>query len=177
MIATLHTSKFNIESTFAGFNYPRYIAALPRGSMAARLARRSPVVCGKTYQPSPAPVGEPGTLARSFYLGDGSQPFTRWDWCDDVDDRISHSGWFADPDGDGDKVRGIVVRLPHGRGFLAGWAMGEGMAATVYRDVYADAVDAARAADSVAEAVAAESCETYEWPPVDLDDLEALDHD
>ena len=82
MIATLHTSKFNIESTFAGFNYPRYIAALPRGSMADRLARRSPVVCGKTYQPRP------------------------------------------DPDGDGDKVRGIVVRLSHGRGFLAGWAMG-----------------------------------------------------
>lgn len=124
MIATLHTSKFNIESTFAGFNYPRYIAALPRGSVADRLARRSPVVCGKTYQPAPDPVGGRGTLARGFYLGDGSQPFTRWDWCDDVDDRILHTGWFADPDGDGDKVRGIVVRLSHGRGFLAGWAMG-----------------------------------------------------
>jgi hypothetical protein len=174
MIATLHTSKFNIESTFAGFNYPRYIPALPRGNMADRLARRSPVVCGKTYQPAPDPVGGRGTLARSFYLEGGSQPFTRWEWCDDVDDRILHTGWFADPDGDGDKVRGIVVRLSHGRGFLAGWAMGEGMAGTIYRDVYADAVDAARAADSVAEAVAAESCDTYEWPPIDL---EALDHE
>jgi hypothetical protein len=175
MIATLHTSKFNIESTFAGFNYPRYIAALPRGSVADRLARRSPVVCGKTYQPAPDPVGGRGTLARGFYLGDGSQPFTRWEWCDDVDDRILHTGWFADPDGDGDKIRGIVVRLSHGRGFLAGWAMGEGMAGTVYRDVYADAVDAARAADSFAEAVAAESCDDY--ADDDADDLEALDHD
>lgn len=154
MIATLHTSKFNIKSTFAGFNYPRYIAALPRGSMAARLARRSPVVCGKTYQ-----------------------PFTRWEWCDDVDDRILHTGWFADPDGDGDKVRGIVVRLARGRGFLAGWGMGEGMAGTIYRDVYPDALTAARAADSVAEAVAAEACDESEWPPIDLDDLEGLDHE
>ena len=177
MIATLHTSKFNIESTFAGFNYPRYVAALPRGDMAARLARRSPVVCGKTYLASPAPVTGPGTLARGFYLGDDSQPFTRWEWCDDVDDRIQHSGWFADPDGDGDKVRGIVVRLPHGRGFLAGWAMGEGMAGTVYREIYPDAIDAARAADSVAEDVASESCDTYDWPPLDPEDLEALDHD
>ncbi|QOI69631.1 hypothetical protein JT328_gp15 [Aeromonas phage BUCT551] len=162
MIATLHTTKFKTESTFAGFNYPRYIAALPRGNMADRLARRSPVVCGKTYQPNPAPVGEPGTLARSFYLGDGSQPFTRWAWCDDVDDRILHTGWFTTNDGDGDKVRGIVVRLPHGRGFLAGWAMGEGMAATVHRDVYADDVEAARAADCFAEAVAAEECDRYD---------------
>lgn len=164
MIATLHTTKFIPESTFAGFNYPRYIAALPRGSMADRLA-------------SPAPVSGRGTMARGFYLGDDSQPFTRWEWCDDVDDRIQHSGWFADPDGDGDKVRGIVVRLPHGRGFLAGWAMGEGMAGTVYREIYPDAIDAARAADSVAEDVASESCDTYDWPPLDPEDLEALDHD
>lgn len=160
MIATLHTTKFNVESTFAGFNYPRYIAALPRGNMADRLARRSPVVCGKTYQQDPAQVGAPGTLARSFYLGDGSQPFTRWAWCDDVDDRILHTGWFISNYGDDDdKVRGIVVRLPHGRGFLAGWAMGDGMAATVYRDVYADDVAAARAADRFAEAVAGEMCD------------------
>lgn len=165
MIATLHTTKFKTASTFAGFNYPRYIAALPRGRMADRLARRSPVVCGKTYQPDPAPVGAPGTLARSFYLEDGSQPFTRWAWCDDVDDRILHTGWFTTNDGDGDKVRGIVVRLPHGRGFLAGWAMGEGMAATVHRDVYADDVEAARAADSFAEAVACEMCDMEDGEP------------
>lgn len=153
MIATLHTSKFNIESTFAGFNYPRYIAALPRGSVADRLASRSPVVCGKTYQPGPAPV-ESGAGRRFFYLGDGSEPFGRWTWCDEVDDRIDHTGWFTDHYGDSDKARGLVVNLGRGRGYLAAWSLGDGMAGEVCRQVYADAVDAARAADSMAEEAA-----------------------
>lgn len=166
MIATLHTSKFNIESTFAGFNYPRYIAALPRGSMADRLARRSPVMCGKTYQPSPTPLDREARR-RFFYLDDHALPFTRWTWCDEVNNRISHTGWFTDESGDGDKARGLVVRLPHGRGFLAGWSFGDGMAGEIGRLVITDEWEAARIADGMAE-LAAEAC-------LDADDVERFD--
>ena len=156
MIATLHTVKLSPAFNFAGLNYPRYIATLPRGSMADRLARRSPVSCGKVWQDEPYPVDREARR-RFFYLGDGSQPFTRWAWCDEVNNRIHHSGWFTDEHGDGDKIRGLVVRLPLGRGFLAGWSFGEGMAGELGRLVITDEWEAARIADGMAE-LAAEAC-------------------
>jgi hypothetical protein len=83
-------------------------------------------------------------------------PGLRWDWCDEVEDSpIAHTGWFSDEDGAGDKIRGLVMRLPQGRGFIAGWSMGKRMASEVETDsVYDTAREAALAADGIAERVA-----------------------
>jgi hypothetical protein len=121
--------------TFAGFQWPRHIA------------RR---LCSEYYH---APLPETASTGRKFYLGSVGQPFSRWQWCDEVDRaRIDHTGWFCDEMGV-DKIRGIVVTLPHGR-FLAGCSMGEGKASTVAADLYNTAEAAARAADRMAESAA-----------------------
>lgn len=89
-----------------------------------------------------------------FYLEDDSRAFgLRLRWADTVA-RLGHTGWFLDPDGDGDTARGFVLTLPHGRGFLAGWALGVGMVGELDSSVYGDETDAAHAADSMAETVA-----------------------
>lgn len=48
----------------------------------------------------------------------------------------------------------IVARLPHGRGFLSGYTLGEGMAASLSGTVWKDIEDAARAAYDEAEQAA-----------------------
>ena len=136
-----HVQRF----AFAGFQWPRYVATLtPLSSL--RKKRELRKVCGGYYH-APLPNSNTG---RGFYLSDAGQPFTRWEWCDDVDTSIRHTGWFCDEYGDGDKIRGIVVLLPHGR-YMAGWSMGKGMASTIEHGVFDDIVDAARVADSIAE--------------------------
>src|SRR5690606_19227724 len=76
-----------------------------------------------------------------------------WQWCDEVDTSIRHNGWFTDDQQD-ETIRGLVVRLPHGR-MLAGWSMGEHMASEIDSTrVYDDEREAARAADALAERVA-----------------------
>jgi hypothetical protein len=62
---------------------------------------------------------------------------------------LNHTGWFADNFQD-QTIFGIVIFLPHGR-FLAGWSMGEGRASSYDGEIYTDAEEAARAADSLAE--------------------------
>lgn len=61
------------------------------------------------------------------------------------------NGYYCDRDGNGDTLKPIVARLPHNRGFLAGWYMGLGMCASVDGKVYQDAESAAFAAHSMAE--------------------------
>lgn len=56
----------------------------------------------------------------------------------------------------------IVARLPHGRGFLAGWTMGEGMLANLDAHIWADSEDAARAAFDLAESDAEREREAAE---------------
>jgi len=136
-----HVSRF----IFAGFQWPRYVATL---TPLAQLRRQKETrkVCGGYYH-APVPNTHNG---RGFYLSDAGQPFTRWEWCDNIEGAsIKHTGWWTDEHCDS-KIRGIVVRLPHGR-FLAGWSMGESMASSIELDVYDDIIDAARAADSIAE--------------------------
>jgi hypothetical protein len=60
------------------------------------------------------------------------------------------NGYYCDEFGDS-TLQPIIARLPHGRGFLAGWTMGRGMCASLDSDIYDDASDAARAAHSIAE--------------------------
>lgn len=142
-----------VQFMFAGFNWPRYVATLPRGNMATRLQRKKNPVTGPYYHaPKPISGRHPG---RGFYLDSDGAPGLRWSWCDAVDGaRIDHTGWFTDEDGTGDKIRGVVFRLPRGRGFLAGWSMGTGMASEIDGTIYDDETTAAYAADSEAESVA-----------------------
>lgn len=149
-----HTKRFSLptpEFTFAGFQFPKWAWTLPKGSKAKRLEHyKNP--CTGPYSTSPAPNDCKGT---SFYLNSDFMPGLRWQWCDKVDgSRVDHTGWFTTEYGDGDKIRGLVMRLPHGRGFLAGWSMGKSMASYVESSAYESEIDAARAADSLAEDVA-----------------------
>lgn len=67
---------------------------------------------------------------------------------------MRHKGWFTDDHGDGETARGLVLRLPNGRGFLAGWSMGAGMCASFAGDIYDCERDAAYAADEEARCAA-----------------------
>ncbi|MGH9931704.1 MAG: hypothetical protein ACREA9_21080 [Pyrinomonadaceae bacterium] len=152
-----NTQKFPLPAVafnFAGFTWPRYLAQLPRGTMVQRLARRNaPGGCGPYYL-APKPVTYECD-SRGFYLDSDGMPQMRWTWCDEVEGvRIDHTGWFTDENGDWDKIRGLVFRLPRSRGFLAAWSMGESMASGLDVDIYDDEQDAARAANDLAEFVA-----------------------
>jgi hypothetical protein len=140
-------SKLTPEFSFAGFSFPKHVWTLDHMPVAKRLQRRAPVVCGAYYH-CPTPNQNAGV---GFYLDSDGQPFTRWVWCDEVVS-LRHTGWFCD-EYQGQKIRGIVVRLPHGR-FLAGWSMGENMASSVDAEVYTCERDAAYAADGLAESAA-----------------------
>lgn len=71
---------------------------------------------------------------------------------DHLTGRLSQiNGYYTDDTFEGDTLQPIVARLPHGRGFLAGWTMGRGMCASIELDIYETIEDAARAAHSLAE--------------------------
>jgi hypothetical protein len=152
-----------VTPTYAGFTFPFTFGILPRGPLTKRLAEfkvthghRS---CGPYYRDEP----KPNSKGMSFYLDSDFMPLLRWTWCDEVDGvgrSIDHTGWFTNDFCD-DKIRGIVMRLPHGRGFLPGWSMGEHMASSLEYDVYDDEVECAYAADQLAE-YAAEAQREYE---------------
>lgn len=141
---------------FASFNYPRKAFLLPRKPLAERLedfknnkSMRYDNWDGYFQQePSINPSG------KFFYLDSDFAPRLRWAYCDLVYSGIRHTGWFTDEFGDSEKIRGIVMQLPHERGWLAGWTMGEGMASFVECDVFGDKWTCARRADRMAELVA-----------------------
>lgn len=139
------------EFTFAGFTWPRYVARMACGHAALKKKAKTRKVCGEYYH-TPRPSFTDWKTGKGFYLDSDGQPFTRWEWCDDVCRSIRHTGWFADEFQD-TKIRGIVARLTHGR-YLAGWSMGEGMASEIEYRIFDDIEDAARYADSLAESVA-----------------------
>lgn len=153
------TSKFpvKVESHFAGFSFPHQIAALPKGSFEERIKRyKNPTTSGYRI---PLNVN---TDSASFYLESDFMPSLRWAWCDDIPGdwdetslapNISHTGWFIDDHQD-ETMRGIVLKLPRNRGYLAGWSMGEGMISEVSYDVIDNVRDAVLQADSMAENVA-----------------------
>jgi hypothetical protein len=143
---------------FAGFTFPRHVATLETGPIASRLAYRKARCTGNYYH---AP--KPGATGRGFYLGKGAHGAhgLRWQYADDAATTIRHTGWFCD-DFQDSKIRGIVLRLPRGRGFLAGWTMGVGMASSFdYSPIFDDERDAAFCADRMAES-AAESEREYQ---------------
>lgn len=157
-----------VQFQFAGFSWPRRVAMLPRGSVAIRLERYRRPVCGPYYV-APKP-GAPGV---SFYFGSDFAPGLRFSYADEISGAgIRHTGWFCD-DYQGQTIRGIVARLTRGRGFLAGWTMGESMVSDLdTTSIYDDETEAARAADSLAES-AAEAQREYEASQQTDDETEA----
>lgn len=144
-------SECGLPFEFASIQFPKYVWTLPRGPMAKRLAQAK-ANWSAPYYHAPTPNQGKGI---GFYLDSDGMPQLRWQWCDEVTGvRINHSGWYSDEFGDAEKIRGVVFRLPHSRGFLAGWSMGEGMASAIEYGVHESETDAARAADSIAENVA-----------------------
>ena len=133
---------------------------------------------GPYYQNEPAPLVPYKDHGRMFYLDtaggrDGDfQPGLRWEWADKVDGvgrAIGHTGWWTEDEG-GDKLRGMVFRLPRQRGFLAGYSMGEGMIGEVEYTIYDDELTAAFAADKLAEHAAERSREEWEREQENNDD-------
>ena len=148
--------KLEKEFSFAGFNFPKYLWTLPKGPWHKRLEHmRKPVTGGYYGSPKPKATGH------MFYLESDFMPGLRWKWADEIYSRgslkwwknpylIPHKGWFCDEYQE-ETIRGLVMRLPNNRGFLAGWSMGKGMSSHVDYDVFLDEVDAAQCADSMAE--------------------------
>lgn len=68
---------------------------------------------------------------------------------DDILSAIDHTGWFTDMDGS-ERAIGIIASLPHGR-FLAGYRWTGNGERVYFPEVFTDAKEAARAADSYAE--------------------------
>jgi len=136
--------------SFAGFTWPRKVASPPKKGLADRLARfKAEPYHYATYPYYHQPV--PNQTGAGFYLEDAGMPGLRWSWCDDVADvDIRHSGSYCDEYGD-ETIRGLVMRLPRERGFLAGWSMGERMSSAIETDyIYDSERDAAYAAESIA---------------------------
>lgn len=139
------------ELLFAGFSFPRNVAMLARGSRADRVRNHSEPLTGPYYH-----TPTPNSKGVSFHLESDFAPKLRWKWADDVCS-LGHTGWFTNCEGEGQTIRGIVMRLPQGRGFLAGWSMGEKWASFLDTSfVYEDEQSAARTADSLAEHCAEE---------------------
>lgn len=167
-----HTSRFTLTGcglpafAFASFAWPRFVATLPIGPKAHRLAQyRNPVTGPYYHAPHPDHAGK----GRGFYLDDTAAGL-RWQWADEVaGSRVDNTGWFCD-DYQLQKIRGLVARLPRGRGFLAGWSMGENMASVLDCEIYDDETDAARAADSMAESAAEIEREYQEEQLYEYDD-------
>jgi hypothetical protein len=150
------------EFSFAGFDFPKYVWTLPHGGLRKRLERARGRCTGDYYH---APKPEHAGRGKGFYLSedDGSQIALRWEWADKVEGvRIRNKGWYCDAHMAADKIRGLVFRLPKGRGFLAGWSMGEGMASSVDCDIYDTIAAAAYAADRLAEIMAEKELELAE---------------
>ena len=93
-----------------------------------------------------------------WYSHTGEQ-FRNERFCDDVA-RMGHTGWFTDTEG-GEKARGIVARIPHGR-FIAGYHCSSNGGRVYFPEVYDDETEAARAADSHAEQFAESAREDSE---------------
>jgi hypothetical protein len=148
---TMKLSKLNKEFSFAGFSFPKHVFTLPRGAMAKRANDRKSNFGIGAYYHAPKPNSKAGI---SFYLDSDFMPGLRYQFCDEVSSRIRHTGWYADNFRD-TKIRGLVFRLPHNKGFLIGWTMGKGMASGIDTDqIFDDEIDAAYAADSLAESIA-----------------------
>lgn len=89
-----------------------------------------------------------------YWYSHSGPEFPREQYADEVVN-LDHTGWLSDA-GSHEKVRGLVVALPHGR-FLAGYHWSDNGERVYFSDIYDCQHDAARAADGHAETFA-ETC-------------------
>lgn len=147
-----------MTTTFAGISYPKKLWDLPKNPLLQRSVDRSKPKCtGGYFQSNPSP----NTDGRMFYHESDFAPGLRFQYCDEVCSSIGHKGWFEMPDGQGDTIRGLVFRLPHNRGFLAGWTMGPGMASEVEYTIYEEEKEAALVSNNLARDIAEKCIEDY----------------
>ena len=159
------------EFQFAGINFPKWVWGLHRGPWKKRLERRRNSCTSWGYCHAPRPL-ESRDETLFFYLDSDGMPDLRWTWCDAVSSvSINHTGWYCDDYYD-QKIRGIVLRLPRSRGFLAGWSRGEGMASNVDYHVFETEQEAALCADSMAENAAEREKEYQAQMQAEQDELE-----
>jgi hypothetical protein len=101
-----------------------------------------------------------------FYLESDGMPGLRWEWADKIElANVKHAGWYSDPEGIAELIRGVVFRLPKGRGFMPGWSMGEGCASCLERVVYESRIMCAYAADELARIAAEKERENSRYCP------------
>lgn len=148
----------NTVSSFAGFTLPRLrgINAEKRAPLARRLAdfRRYSAQYGR-------PIFSPcGPYQCRQFATDAELSFYQDDSATMPGLRYETGRAFAYDDCE--PLAAFVFRLPHGRGFLAGWSMGDGMAAMVSRDIIADERDAMARAEDMADAAALRESEYQE---------------
>lgn len=129
-----------VEFAFAGFTWPRYTANIPNGPESMRKRANLRQCCGPSYR-KPTPNNRNGW---GFYLG-SNDLFELREEC-----RTESYGFNEF----GDAMQGIVYRLPKGRGFLAGYTMGEHMASGLDAHIWDDLDDAIRAANDEAHRMA-----------------------
>lgn len=154
-----------MTTTYASFKYPKFLGDLPKEPLHKRLEEfkkgtRRPGLWGYR-QNSPASLESQQERGRSFYGESDFAPGLRFEYCDQVPHvrGIDHKGWYTDPDGFHEVIRGVVFRLPHNRGFIAGWTMGESMISEVEYSIYDDIYDCAHAADDMARRIAEKELE------------------
>lgn len=124
--------------------------------LSERLSSRK-VVGPYTWQPAKAGTGRGFYQASNRLACDprGSSFDLRLELANDhLKGKRLPSGYLADDFTNEDGYVPIIARLPHSRGFLAGFTLGEGMAAEIGATIYSDAEDAARAAHNEAERAA-----------------------
>lgn len=151
-----------LHSSYAEWSKGEFAGAVHDFTVPMRKRAESRKVVGPYYM-KPMQPGAP----RGFYMeGRGFAPAKHGACFDlrleEANDHLPHSGrraigYYCDESQD-DTLQPIIARLPHGRGFLAGWTMGAGMISNIDPGtIYSDEESAAYAAHSMAEYDAEES--------------------
>lgn len=123
--------------TFAGFTFPRLVANMAVGHTELRKKWEGRKVCGPmTHAPTPNQNKGWGLYDAPEYHGL----------------RVERTGDSFRIDDD--SLHAIIVRLPHGYGYLVGWTMGEHMAMSIDGDIWEDEDDARQVARARCEAAA-----------------------
>jgi hypothetical protein len=129
-----------MSSKFAGFDFPKYVWTLPEGS---KEMRQAAIKRGyNKYMVSPD-INPTGT---TFHMSEQSMPDLPWRYADEilgVRKRAYKADYWS-----GLEFRGIVMTLPHRRGFIAGWTDTE--YCRVDYDIFDNEHDAAVTADDMA---------------------------
>lgn len=140
-----------------GANLLAYVAARRKQiapPKALEMARTKPACVGypQFYSPEGGITRQPKKPAYAWIENPTDSGLRFVDYADKIAN-LDHNGWYTMDDGDnGEVMRGVVFRLPHGRGFIAGYAdpCNDGPA-FVELSIIDDEKDAARIADSIAE--------------------------